>query len=312
VTQRDIANTFSELIVDTTANWRAAGITARRLQALTLSGDLVRMRQGVYATRGAVAWAADDPRRSHALRALAATRSAGSDCVASHQSAARIHSIDLLKSVPESVVTLTRPPTRRTGQPNSTGIVFHTATLPADHLTTHWGASVTTPARTVVDLARTLPFIDGVVLTDSALHLRLTTRPELLRVVGSCAQWPGVSVARRSIAFADGRAESPLESCARVTFDAAGLEPPELQVTIRGDGFVYRSDFYWARHRTIVEADGMAKYEDPVRAREQIRRDRLLRDAGYKLVHFTWRELFDTPELVITRIRSAFASRSPF
>jgi len=85
-----------------------------------------------------------------------------------------------------------------------------------------------------------------------------------------------------------------------------------LQVTIRGSGFVYRGDFYWHKYRTIVEADGMAKYEDPARAREQIRRDRLLRDAGYKLVHFTWRELFDTPELVITRIRSAFASPSPF
>jgi hypothetical protein len=266
----------------------------------------------VYATKSVVAWAADDPRRGHALRALAATRSAGSDSVASHQSAARIHGIDLLRSVQEGVVTLTRPPSRRTGQPSSAGIIFQTAALPPDQVTKLWGALVTTPARTVVDLARTLPYVDGVVLADSALHLRLTTKPELLRVAGCCAQWPGLSEARRVIAFADGRAESPLESCARVTFDTAGLEPPELQVTIRGDGFVYRGDFYWARHRTIVEADGMAKYEDPSRARDQIRRDRLLRDAGYKLVHFTWRELFDTPELVITRIRSAFASPSPF
>jgi hypothetical protein len=312
VTQRDISDTLRESIVDTTAKWRAAGITARRLRALTLAGDLVRIRRGVYATKGAVAFAADDPRRGHALWALAATRSVGSDSVASHQSAARMYGIDLLKSVPDGVVTLTRPPTRRTGETNSAGIVFHIAALPADHITTRWGALVTTPARTVVDLARTLPFIDGVVLADSALHLRITTKPELLRMVDSCAQWPGISVARKAIAFADGRSESPLESCARVTFDASGLEPPELQVTIRGDGFVYRSDFYWARHRTIVEADGMAKYEDPARARDQIRRDRLLRDAGYKLVHFTWRELFETPELVITRIRVAFAAMSPF
>ena len=56
----------------------------------------------------------------------------------------------------------------------------------------------------------------------------------------------------------------------------------------------------------------MAKYENPGRARDQIRRDRLLRDAGYKVVHFTWRELFETPEAVIGRIRKAFASATPF
>jgi len=41
---------------------------------------------------------------------------------------------------------------------------------------------------------------------------------------------------------------------------------------------------------------------DPI---AQFERDRLLRDAGYKVVHFTWRELFDTPEIVIARIRQA-------
>jgi very-short-patch-repair endonuclease len=56
----------------------------------------------------------------------------------------------------------------------------------------------------------------------------------------------------------------------------------------------------------------MAKYEEPGRARDQIRRDRLLRDAGYKVVHFTWRELFDTPEVVIARIGRAFAAPAPF
>ena len=37
-------------------------------------------------------------------------------------------------------------------------------------------------------------------------------------------------------------------------------------------------------------------------------RDIRLRDAGYKVVHFTWSELFGTPERVIARIRAAFAA----
>lgn len=269
------------------------------------------MRRGVYATRNATIWAMDDPRRGHALRVGAARSSAGQDSVASHESAAVILGLDLIKPVPRDVVTLTRPPLRRSGKP-SAGIIFHNADLPPDQVTTRLGASVTTAARTVVDLARTKPFMDGVAAADSALRLGLAAKPELLRVVEFCARWPGVDQARRVVEFADKRAESALESCARVAFHEARLEPPELQATIRGAGFVFRADFRWAKQMTIAEADGMAKYEDPRRARDQIRRDRLLRDLGYKMVHFTWRELFETPEVVVGRIWKAFASPTPF
>jgi hypothetical protein len=112
--------------------------------------------------------------------------------------------------------------------------------------------------------------------------------------------------------FSDGRAESVLESCARVVFHQRGLEPPELQVTIHGNAFAFRVDFCWPGHRTIVEADGLVKYSDRRGLLEQFRRDQLLREAGYKVVHFTWRELFDTPANVVARIQAAFSSPTPF
>jgi hypothetical protein len=299
-------------MVRTVANWRAAGLSASQLRSLLRSGDLVRMRHGVYATKSAVAWAMADPCRGHALEVLAVTASVGRDSVASHHSAARIHGLDLLTPTPPGVVTLTRPLSRPSGRPRPDRIFFHVATLPREHVTKCSGISVTSVPRTVIDLARNLPFIDAVVVADSALRLGKVGKSELFRVADSCGQWPGVAKARRTVRFADERAESVLESCARVVFDERGVEAPDLQVEFRGEGFVFRGDFYWARHRTIAEADGMAKYEDPSRARDQLRRDRLLRDAGYKVVHFTWRELFDTPEVVITRIRKAFAARTPF
>jgi hypothetical protein len=114
------------------------------------------------------------------------------------------------------------------------------------------------------------------------------------------------------VAFSDELAESVLESCARVTFDAFGLEPPELQVTVCGPGFVYRADFCWEPHKTIAEADGLAKYASAQDMLAQFRRDRLLRDAGYKVVHFTWRELFETPAEVIGRVRKAQAGPTPY
>jgi Protein of unknown function (DUF559) len=94
----------------------------------------------------------------------------------------------------------------------------------------------------------------------------------------------------------------------------AGLPAPVLQAAIAtADAeFIGRVDFCWPAYRVIAEADGMAKYGDPRRAREQIMRDIRLRDAGYKVVHFTWKELFGTPERVIAWIRAAFAAPTSY
>lgn len=295
----------------TAANWRAMGISPRRLRTLTHSGDLVRLLYGAYATRKAMEWAGDDLRRAHVLRVFAATASVGRDAVASHQSAAVIHGLDLLQHAGD-VVTLTLPPQRRWSRAKSGLVVFHGAALPPGHVTRKYGAPVTSVARTVVDLARTLPFMDAVVTADSALRSDEVSKPGLLKVIGECARWPGVQQAGKAIAFADPRAESVLESCGRVVLHESGLEPPELQVTLRGPGYSYTVDFYFARYKTIVEADGLSKYASKEDLARQFRRDRVLRDAGYRVVHFTWRELFETPDVVVERIRKAFASASPF
>jgi hypothetical protein len=165
---------------------------------------------------------------------------------------------------------------------------------------------MTTAARTVVDLARTLPFRAGVIAADSALHQRLATKDELLSVLGLCSQWRGASVAADVIAFADARSESPLESIARVVFRDGGLPPPKLQALLGTAEDVARVDFFWDKYRTIVEVDGAIKYADPTRAIAQLERDSWLRSLGYEVVHVTWEEITTAPEAVIARIREAF------
>jgi hypothetical protein len=165
---------------------------------------------------------------------------------------------------------------------------------------------VTTAARTVVDLARTLPFRAGLVAADSALHQRLATKDELLSVLGSCTRWRGISVAADVVAFADGRSESPLESIARVVFRDGGLPPPKLQALIGTAEEVARVDFFWDKYRTIVEVDGAIKYADPAKAIAQLERDAWLRSLGYEVVQFTWEEITTWPEMVVARIREAF------
>jgi very-short-patch-repair endonuclease len=311
VTQRDIPDAVRKSKVATAAAWQDAGISEYQLKTLVRSGRLTRVRRGVYATRPAIDYAAANPRRGHALQVAAVGSAVGRDAVASHHSAALIHGINLL-SEPMGTVTLTRPPGKRTSRLRSDGIVFHTAALPPGHVMSRYGLLVTTVPRTVIDLARTSPFRDAVVAADSALQAELTTKAELAVVAGTCPGWPGIQRARRVIEFSDERAESALESCARIAFAQAGLAPPELQVTVHGPDWSFRVDFCWPEHRVIAEADGLAKYSERKDLAEQFRRDRLLRDAGYQVIHFTWHELMRTPEVVIGRIRAAIAAKTGF
>src|SRR6266702_465260 len=95
VTQREVPDAISKMRVLGVAEWRKAGLTEARIRSLTRSGELVRVWHSVYATRSAVEWSKSSPARSHALRVMAATASVGRDSIASHQSAALIHGLDL-------------------------------------------------------------------------------------------------------------------------------------------------------------------------------------------------------------------------
>ena len=300
----------NQLLVASLAEWNARGVTRGRLRTLVRSGELVKAWPGVYATRSAIQWGQNSPARQHALLASAARASVGRDSVASHQSAALIHGLALYPA-PPALVTLTRTRARRSGRQPAAGVTFHTAALPEAHVTRSFGVQVTTVARTVVDIARTASFMSAVVTGDAALRAGLTTRAGMLSVCSACAGWPGVRQARRVVEFSQPGAESVLESCARVIFDEHGLESAELQASIAGPAFRYSVDFFWPAYRVIAEADGEVKYADPRRAIHQLSRDQQLRDHGYKVVHFTWRELHQTPETVVTRIRHAFGSPPP-
>ncbi|MDP9398368.1 MAG: hypothetical protein M3P96_11370 [Actinomycetota bacterium] len=192
------------------------------------------------------------------------------------------------------------------------GLLVHQCSLaPADR--TEDPPPSTVPARTLLDLARTESFRQSVVAVDSGLHLQLVTQADLLRALEACAGWPGTASARRVVAFADGRAEAPSESLARVMFAEQDLPGAIPQAEIRDAyGLVGYADFLFREQRTVVEIDGKVKYSadrrDPARAlwEEQRREDRL-REAGYEVVRLTWADLVHHPERAAARIRAAFA-----
>jgi hypothetical protein len=284
-----------------------AGITEAKLKTLVGRGALLRLDRGVYVVAAGAERLASVPGGSSALRVAAAVAGMGPQAVGSHSTAAAVHELDLLRRVGGDLVAVTRPPGapgRRTGRP---GIKLHIAALPPEHRTVRLGAPVTSVARTVVDLARTTSFREGVVVADSALRGRQVTKTDLRAVVEACDHWPGITRARQVVEFADARSESALESISRVVFAQGGLPPPELQVWVGADGRVIaRVDFLWRKYATIAEADGAIKYADPERAKLQLQRDAELREAGFEVVHFTWQDLHINPAQVLRSIKVSF------
>lgn len=288
-------------------DWQAAGLSRRALARKVSTGELVRIGYGTYAEASFVAAAEADPALAHALR-VASALAKHPGAVASHRSAATLHGLGLLDAPPDDSVHITLPAGTRLGPYRRGDVVRHSAALPKAHVTKLSGISATTAARAVVDIARAAPFMAGVATADSALHQRCATKTELRRVLASCTRWPGNGTASAVIEFATGLSESVLESCARVVFHERGLPPPELQVAVYGTGgrTVARVDFLWRQFGVVAEADGLLKYQSGADAIAELKRDRLLRDAGLEVVHLTWSELFREPELVVGRIRQAF------
>ena len=236
------------------------------------------------------------------------------DPVFSHLSAAVLYRLPLWRIILGPVLVTRSPPTRGHRGPR---LHTHIATLEADEVAVVDGWPVTSVARTVLDLARTLPFEQALVIADAALHRKLTTADRLAAQLERSARLPGSVAAGRVIAFANGLSESVGESRSRIMIHQAGLPTPELQVEVldRHGRFIARGDFGYRRQRVIGEFDGKIKYsgelngkdDDPreVLWNEKLRED-AVRDAGWSMVRWIWSDL-DHPTDVIARLRRALA-----
>lgn len=228
---------------------RALGWSDSAIVRAVTSGRIVRLRRDQFALT----------RPDGRLSAIAAARScAGS--VISHRSAALFHGIPLY-GIADFRPDLTVQP-GQTG--DVVGALLHRATLPHDAIVDIDGTAVTSPARTVFDLARHLPIAAGVVALDYALHVELTAWDELDEWLRACRNWPKIRQARRALGLADGRSESVLESVSRLVIMRLGLPKPEPQAQIRDLAGVLcgRVDFYWDEYGVFGEADGRLKYTD--------------------------------------------------
>lgn len=261
------------------------------------------VHRGTYAPAALVARA--DPVLAHRLQCAAQVLLSERELVVSHGSAALLHGLRLLEAYDgPAQLTLVRPD----GAPPAHERLPLASGVPLAHRTVLEGVPVTTRPRTVADLARTTSREAAVVMADAALRDGLD-RLDLLEVLAACRGWPGAAEATDLLVFADRRAESALESLARVWFARAGLPGAQLQVKLcrAEDGrFVGRVDFFWPQHRTVCEVDGRVKYTDgAVLWQEKLRED-ALRDLGLEVVRGYWADRPQHGRALVERLERAF------
>lgn len=224
--------------------------------------------------------------------------------VFSHWSALLLHGLPDLGGAPRTVHVLS--PTARPGADG--GVVRHSRS-PDHEVVERQGLRLTSVARTVADIAALTSFSRGVVAADRALSTgpfgdrpALCTREELEEAASRVEPF-GRERAMRVARFADGRAESPLESLSRATMSVVGAPPPDLQALVTGSaGASARLDFVWPALGIAGEADGAAKGVHPAMLRgrttteflaDRSRRDRLIEGAGLRVVRWGWQTARD-------------------
>lgn len=285
----------------------AAGYTDKQLARTRKAGLIVRIRHGAYAK--ADLWRRLDGPGRHLLLSTAVMLQYDGGVALSHGSASIAlggpdHGLDLRD------VHLTH--FDGGGGRRTAGVVHHQGICRVIDMTRvgrHW---VTSPARTVLDIAVTHGVEAAVVVGDNFVHRGLTTVDELTALAEPMGFWPGALRVRIVIALIDGRAESVGETLFRLLCRHMGLPRPELQYEVYGPGGVLlgRVDFYWPAFRAIGEFDGKRKYVADRREGESIedavlrekRRENLVCEAtGCRMIRFTWSDLY-TPELTAQRL----------
>lgn len=265
-------------------------------------GELVPLCRGAYVPSTMWSSLDADARHRALVKAVAALEREG--VVFSHTSAAALWRLPRIGPWPTQVHAVDAV---AKGGRSSRRLLRHVVGVPTvcDEID---GVTVTSLARTVVDLARTEPFPTAVAAADAALRRSEHPNPEvpatsltrdgLLKLLADVPMRHGSARARRALEFADGAADRPGESLSRTSMSIAGVTMPELQVVLYGrSGRRYVVDFFWRDANVIGEFDGKAKYRDPEFLRgctpeqallDEKDREDDLRAAGHGMTRWGW------------------------
>lgn len=281
----------------------ALGMTSKIIEGRLRSGRWSQVAAGVYSVPGV------PPNWRRSL--MAACLEAGPSAVVSHDAAAALHRLATFRPGPVVVMV-----DHGNHQHLRGGILRQSTDLRPHHCTVVDGLPVTTPARTIVDLAAVLRTGRLRAVVEDALAAKAVSLLDLSRCHQELRR-PGKRGLRRLAAVLSTLGPGPVPSATalergllRVLRDG-GLPAPvrehDLPWTRDTPG---RVDFAYPRQRVVVEADSRRWH---TRERDFVsdrRRDREAQLAGWDVYRFTWDDLRTCPQDVVATVRRALALSS--
>ena len=226
---------------------------------------------------------------------MAAVLAAGPVAVLSHRTAAALWAI---RDSSSGNIEVTAPRERR-----RPGVTVHRAVLPPDERDEHEGIPVTTPARTLLDLAAVLDEHQLARACERAEALRLGSPTSLQDLVDRYPRRPGTPAIRRVLEaqrVTPTRTRTELERLLLSFLDAENLPRPLVNERL-GD---IEPDFRWPEQRLIVETDGFETHGTRAAFERDRARDRALQAAGWRVIRVTRRQLEREPKQIAAALRA--------
>jgi hypothetical protein len=271
------------------------GGTRQQIDWWILTGRLHPVHEAVYA----VGHLASPPGAAF----MAAVLAGGEGAVLSHRSAAA--HLGLISWSPRTVDVMVP----RSGERDRDGIRFHRPKIYGSE--DRWvfdGIPCTTVARTLVDLGAVLRHHQLERAVEQAELLKVLDVKAISDVLARISRPRGVRNLRRCLG-----AERLDASLARSNLERrflrlcveAGLTRPTLQHPIEhSPGTWHKVDFAWPGIQLAVEVDGGAIHTTRTASRRDRRLDREIRATGWRVERFMEDDVIDTPEIVLTALRT--------
>lgn len=281
------------------------GLSTRMIEGRLRTGRWSALGRGVYRVVGVpVTWE---------QKVLAACLLAGDDSVASHSSAAVLWEMSGMKPAWPEVTVPRGVSARRAAR---LARVHHSGLLEADDVAVHISIPVTSPARTVIDLAGRLSPTALVDVVDGAVCRRLVGIDTLRARIGELSpSRPGLAALRQVLeAWTPGPLPANKVEMRLVRLLLAhGISAPERQHEVRVDGaLVARMDLAWPAAMLAVELQSVRWHATPQHYNADRQRILTLKGLGWQVIEVTPRLLDDDGgALLISVVAEALATRQP-
>ena len=269
------------------------GLTREAIARRVRNGRLIRLHRGVYAVGHRPTGPLAGP--------CAALLACGFGAVLSFDVAAHLGRFG---PAPAGPVDVSVPRSRRVDVP---GVRVHHVDIPAEQTMRRHGLALTTPARTIVDMAGARPEREVERLLSEAFALRLVTRDAVLAILDSLPRARGGPLLRRMLDAGTHRARSHPERRLYPLILQAGLPRPELNAELGP----WTPDLLWRTHRLVVEVDGYAAHSSPWAVERDRRKEAALRAMGLQVVRYSARQVEDEVLAVLTDLARTLERLTP-